>query len=79
MAASEYHHGDQDISEQKGTFAAFIGATKWSSLWLGAGVLLLVVWFCTDAGFIPAAISAVVLLIAGYILLRKKPGAAAGH
>jgi hypothetical protein len=79
MAASEFHHGDQNISEQKATFSAFVGATKWSSLWLGAGVLWLTVWFCTDAGFLPGAISALVLLVLGYILLRKKPGKAAAH
>jgi uncharacterized RDD family membrane protein YckC len=79
MAANEYHHGDQDIAEQKATFSSFIGASKWSSLWIAAAVLLLTVWFCTDAGFMPGAISAVILLIVGYIGLRKKPGASGGH
>ena len=28
--ASDYHHGDQDIHEQQGTFRSVLIATKWS-------------------------------------------------
>jgi membrane-bound ClpP family serine protease len=79
MAANETHHGDQEISEQRATFASFVTATKWSSLVLGAGLFWLVVWFCTDAGFMAGAIAGVVVLILGFMLLRKKPQAAGAH
>ena len=40
-------------------------------------LVLLTVWFCTPAGFIPGFISAVVVTIVGVLVLREKPGA--GH
>ena len=79
MAASEYNTGDQEIDQAKATYSAFITASKWSSLWLAAVIVALVVWFCTDQGFLPGAISAVVILILGYMLLRKRPAKATGH
>jgi hypothetical protein len=79
MAASEYHTGDQDIAQNKETYAAFIAAAMWSSLWLAAGLVALVVWFCTNQGFLPGAISAVVILGLGYTLLRKRPAKASAH
>jgi membrane-bound ClpP family serine protease len=79
MAAQEYHEGDQDISENKAMYLAFISAAKWSSLLLAAGIVALVVWFCTNQGFLPGAISAVVILVLGYMLLRKRPAKASGH
>ena len=79
MAGHEYHHGDQDIAENKAMYSAFVGASKWSSLWLAAGLTALVVWFCTGQGFLPGAIAAVVILILGYMLLRKRAVKASGH
>jgi hypothetical protein len=79
MAASEYHTGDQDIAQNEETYGAFIAAAKWSSLWLAAALVALVVWFCTNQGFLPGAISAVVILVLGYMLLRKRPAKTAAH
>jgi len=59
--ASEYHRGEMDISEQTATYAVFMALTKWG----------------TPAGFIPGAISAVVVTVIGILVLRDKPGA--GH
>lgn len=73
--ASEYHRGDMDISEQVATFHLFNGLTKWGSLVLAALLLLLVLWFCTPAGFMAGAISAVVLTALGIVFLREKPAA----
>ncbi len=73
--ASEYHRGDMDISEQVATFHLFNGLTKWGSLILAALLLLLVLWFCTPAGFMAGAISAVVLTALGIVFLREKPAA----
>jgi len=74
--ASEYHRGDMDISEQVATFNLFNGLTKWGSLATAALLLLLVLWFCTPAGFLGAFISAAVLAGLGVVFLREKPEAA---
>lgn len=72
--ASEYHRGEMDISEQKATYAVFMVLTKWGSLAIAALLVLFTVWFCTPAGFIPGFVSALVLTVAGVVLLRDKPG-----
>lgn len=72
--ASEYHRGEMEISEQKATYAAFMALTKWGSLAIAALLVLFTVWFCTPAGFIPGLVSAVVMTVAGVVLLRDKPG-----
>lgn len=78
-AASDYHRGEMDIAEQVSTFHLFNGLTKWGSLLIGALVLFLTLWFCTGAGFLGAAIAAVVLVGLGVVLLREKPKAEAAH
>ena len=75
--ASDYHRGEMDLSEQVATYAVFMLMTKWGSLAVAALLVLLTVWFCTPAGFIPGFISAVVVTIVGVLVLREKPGA--GH
>ena len=72
-AAHEYHAGDQDISEQVTTFHDFTTAVKWSSLTLAVLLLMLVLWFCTKAGFFTGLISGLVVLAAGIYFLRSKP------
>lgn len=75
-AASDYHRGEMDIAEQVSTFELFNGLTKWGSLFIGALVLFLTLWFCTGAGFPGAAITAVVVVALGVFLLREKAEAA---
>jgi hypothetical protein len=75
--ASEYHRGEMDISEQVATFHLFNGMTKWGSLALAALLVLLVLWFCTPAGFLAGFVSAVIVTAIGIVVLREKPDA--GH
>ena len=75
--ASDYHRGDMDIHEQVDTFKLVMNITKWGSLIIAAAVLTLVLWFCTDAGFLTAILCGAVLSIVGFIFLRSKPEA--GH
>lgn len=75
--ASEYHRGEMDISEQVATFHLFNGMTKWGSLALAALLVLLVLWFCTPAGFLAGFVSGLVVLVIGIAVLREKPDA--GH
>ena len=71
--AADHHPVQQDISEQVLTFGAFTAMTKWGSLAIAALLLLLVMWFCTPAGFFSGAIAAAVLMVGGVLFLRDKP------
>jgi len=71
----DYQRGAMDIQEQASTYDAFMALTKWGSLALVAGLVALVVWFCTPAGFLPGFIGAVVVAVGGIVLLREKPAA----
>jgi thiamine transporter ThiT len=75
--ASEYHRGDMEISEQVATYNSVMGMTKWGSLGIAVALLMLTLWFCTDAGFFGGLVPGVVLLVAGVALLREKK--VAGH
>jgi hypothetical protein len=68
----DYTIGSMDIAEQKSTFNVFIGLVKWASLVIAALMLFLTVWFGAEAGFIPAFVSAAVLTVAGWWLLKAK-------
>jgi len=74
-SASDYHHGDQDSSAHVATYSAFMALTKWGSLAVSVAVLMLSIWFCTDAGFASGAIAGGVLLVFGIVFLRSKPDA----
>ena len=67
-----YVRGSQEIGEQKQTFDAFMGLSKWGSLWIAALVLFLIMWFQPNGSFIAGAISAAVLMVAGWFLLKSK-------
>ena len=75
--ASEYHRGDMDISEQTSTYHAVMVMTKWGSLAIAVAVLMLSLWFCTDAGFVGGLVPGVVVAVLGILLLREKKGG--GH
>ena len=72
--ASEYHRGEMDIHEQASTYAAVMTASKWASLYLASGLLMLVLWFCTDTGFVGGLIAGVVVAALGTLLLGKRGG-----
>jgi hypothetical protein len=74
--ASDYHRGDMDIHEQVSTFHLVMNITKWGSLVLAALLLTLALWFCTGTGFLGGAISGIVVLALGILLLRRGSG---GH
>jgi hypothetical protein len=68
----DYTIGSMDISEQRATFNVFANLTKWGSLIIAGLLLFLTVWFGAGLGFIPAFISAAVLVGAGWWLLKAK-------
>jgi len=74
--ASDYRRGEMDIQEQQSTFELVMGMTKWGSLILTAFLLMLVIWFCTPAGFLSGFVTSAIVLALGIVLLRSKPEAA---
>jgi thiamine transporter ThiT len=72
-AAHEYHPGDMGIDEQVSTFDAFGKMIKWGSLTIAAGLVMLVLWFCLNAGFFGGLIPGIILLAVGIFFLREKP------
>jgi hypothetical protein len=78
-AAHDHTRGEMDIAEQVSTFELFNSMTKWGSLYIGSLLLFLVLWFCTATGFVGAAVTAVVVIALGTLLLRDKAEGAAAH
>ena len=72
-AAADYHHGDQDITEQVASYRAFGALSKYGSLALGVLVLMLTLWFCIGANFFGGFVPGVILLTLGLFFLRSKP------
>jgi hypothetical protein len=68
----DYTRGEMIIEEHEKTYAIFLKMTKWGSLYVGALVLFLTLWFCTPAGFLGALITAIVLIALGVLALGEK-------
>jgi hypothetical protein len=77
--AATADHGHMDISQNEASFHVFVLLAKWGSLAVASFVLLLVLWFCTSAGFFGALIPALVVAVIGVLVLREKGGSTAGH
>ena len=77
--ASNYTHGQMDIHQQAAAFHGFVLLTKWGSLALACTLVLLTLWFCTDAGFWGALIPTAIVAVLGTVVLREKPGSGSGH
>ena len=75
-AVHDHTQGDMDITEQLATFSLVGKMIKWGSLAVAVLVVMLVLWFCVQAGFLAGAGAGVVLAIVGTVFLRSKPAAA---
>jgi hypothetical protein len=71
-AVHDYTQGDQDITEQLATFSLVGGMIKWGSLAVAVLVLMLVLWFCVQAGFLAGAVAGAALTAIGVTFLRSK-------
>ncbi len=69
---ADYTRGEMIIEEHEKTYDGFLKMTKWGSLYIAALLVLLVLWFCTPAGFLGAIISAVILVVVGTLALSEK-------
>ena len=74
-ATAPHVHGEMNISEQAWTWSLFMGLTKWLSLAMAVLILFLTVWFGVGAGFVPAFISAAVMAVVGFLVLKNKVSA----
>lgn len=72
MGDTTFHRGDMDIREQRSTWDFFMGLTKWGSLAVAALVLFLTLAFCTPAGVGGGIVIAIVVLLLGVWVLRKR-------
>ena len=73
-AVANYNHGQMPIEEHAATFRGVIALFKWCSLIAADLLVLLIMWFCTPAGFFPAFIVAAIILVAGvFYLTARKP------
>ncbi|MGZ3298846.1 MAG: aa3-type cytochrome c oxidase subunit IV [Asticcacaulis sp.] len=73
--ASDYKHGEMDIHQHVSTYNLFGALTKWGSLHLAVLLVFLVLLTCTSAGWMTALISAVIVGVVGWFMLKKKPDA----
>lgn len=72
-AVHDYTQGDMDIAEQLATFSLVGKMIKWGSLAVAVLLVMLVLWFCVQAGFLAGAGAGLVLAVAGVFFLRSKP------
>jgi Bacterial aa3 type cytochrome c oxidase subunit IV. len=73
MAAShddDYARGSQEISEQASTYHLFLGLAKWGSLWIGAALAFLTIWFMPNGSFFTGFLVMVVMLVAGWWFMK---------
>jgi len=75
-AVHEYNSGDMDITEQLSTFSLFGKMVKWGSLAVAVLLVMLVLWFCVQAGFFTGLIAGAALAVIGVVFLRAKPAPA---
>jgi len=74
--AAEYHHGDQNISEQVRSYSLFDHLSKYGALLVAVLVLMLTLWFCLGVDFLGGLIPGLVVLALGIWFLRRP---AEGH
>jgi hypothetical protein len=71
--SDDYVHGQMNAATQAANYRSFMSLTKWFALNAAALILFLTLWFCTDAGFWTAFITAIIVLALGITFLRRKP------
>ncbi len=68
----DYRYGSMDITEQRATFNIIMRLVKWVSLWIAGLLLFLTIAFSTELGWFTGLIAGIVLMVAGYFLLKAK-------
>lgn len=68
----EYVHGSQNAATQVADFRMFASLTKWFSLHAAVLILMLTLWFCTNASFLGGLVAGLIVLGIGIAFLRNK-------
>ncbi len=71
---TDYKPGDMDVAGQRGMYQLFNALLHWGGLVIATLLSFLVLFLCVHAGFLPAAIVAVVVFAAGFTWLRRPGG-----
>lgn len=72
--AHAYQRGSMAINEQVATFDLFTALTKWGSLWIAAVIAAATVATMPGGNLFAGLLVGVVLLVAGYVFLKKPKG-----
>lgn len=75
LHADDYERGTQEISEQRSTYALFMGMAKWGSLAVACAVLFLTVAFMYGGSIMGGLIAAIIVAVIGFFALKSKPAA----
>jgi hypothetical protein len=67
----DYKPGDMDVASHRNMYHFFNTLLHWGGLALATLLSFLVLFLCVHAGFLPAAIVAVVVFGAGFVWLRR--------
>ncbi len=74
---SDYHHGDQNISENLASWRRFMTLTKLAALNLAVIILVCGLWFCVGESFFGGLIPGVILFALGLWFILRKPSSEA--
>lgn len=61
-----------ELRAHERTYQAFNQLLRWSMVSLASSLLMLTLWFATDAGFFAALVVGVVVFSLGYLLLLRE-------
>jgi hypothetical protein len=75
LHADDYQRGTQEISEQRSTYALFMGMAKWGALAVACAVLFLTVSFMYGGSLVAGFIAAIVVAVVGVFVLKSEPAA----
>ena len=67
----DYEPGKMDVAGQRGMYQLFNTLLHWGGLAIATLLIFLVLFLCVHAGFLPAAIVAVVVFGAGFVWLSR--------
>jgi hypothetical protein len=66
----DHQHGHMPSQEQFTTYRDVMGLFKWGALAVADLIIVMTLWFCTAAGFLPAVIVGVIVAALGVVALR---------
>jgi hypothetical protein len=71
-SATDYQHGEMDVSEHAESYRLFGNLAKWGSLAIAVVILMLTLWFCVGVAFLGGLVPGIALLAIGVWFLRSK-------